>query len=101
MSDVLADEERIFVGHYGCAGRLVKVRAVRDGAPMAVGFRMPKASWRRKCPACGITHTFKIHWRKPIRPGEEKEAEINLADRRFKDASERAKTQTFVARGRH
>jgi hypothetical protein len=67
-----------FIGHYGCAGRLVKVRGYQATLRLGTGFRMPKAKWKRQCPACGFEHIFSIHWRKPLNKAELRKAEINL-----------------------
>jgi hypothetical protein len=56
-----------YVGHFGCAGRLVKVGS--RGQPKKSGRYMhsfPKRGQRLDCPACGFTHLVHIEWRQPV-----------------------------------
>jgi hypothetical protein len=72
-----------YIGHYGCAGRLVKVRhrtnTLRgDGGSMRRNpFLKPKALHTVVCPACGFRHDIDVLWR-PAQWGELGRAEISV-----------------------
>jgi hypothetical protein len=71
----------VFVGHYGCTGRLVKVRQrqahLDAGASVPARRGKPPRSARPHCPACGYRHLVEIIWRE-AREGELAQAEISV-----------------------
>jgi hypothetical protein len=65
-----------FIGHYGCASRLVKV-TTSHRIGMGANAK-PPAVERVECPACGYTHLISVYWRRPLDPAEDERAELEF-----------------------
>ena len=67
-----------WIGHYGCANRLVKVATEKPTGPSRFRYRLPKIKFRVDCPACGFTHLIYVQWRRPRDLAELDLAEVTV-----------------------